>query len=88
MLYVGTNFGLYEYHTSLDDTGTIQDFCASCGEGGGTIYALKIIGNTLYVGGSFSETISGSDSRQNLASYDISNSTPVLASWEGRIVRG
>jgi len=56
---LGTNWGLYAYATSAD-TGILGTYTGTLGtlaqvltpdsEVRGTIYALKIVGNTLYVG--------------------------------------
>jgi DNA-binding beta-propeller fold protein YncE len=83
ILYVGSDNGLLEYDISTSTGTLVTDFAPVFAQSGGgfpTVYALTIVNNTLYVGGSF--TSIDANPRVNLASYDISTSTAVLTNWE------
>ena len=83
-LYAGTDTGLLAYDTSGGTGSLLSNFLSNNKtyqvEEPGPIYALAIDGNTLYAGGKFTDI--ASESRVNLASYDITSPPGSLSSWE------
>ena len=81
-LYAGTNNGLLAFDTSGGTGSLISNFNPQYlnGSDPGTVYALAIKGNNLYVGGRFT-SIDGNP-HANLATYDITSPPGSLSGWK------
>jgi len=86
-LYVGGRFSSISgttrnYLASFDISSSTPVLTSWDPEPDSNITALALSSSTLYVGGDFTTMNNGSTTRNYLASFDISSSTPVLTSWD------